>query len=40
MRDRAGEGKWNGGRVPFGYKYNEKRYLKIDKIEAKVVKSI
>ena len=40
LKARAKEGKWNGGNVPFGYKYNGNDYLKIDRNEAKVVKDI
>ena len=40
LRARAKEGKWNGGRVPFGYKYNGNGRLEVYTREAKIVKFI
>lgn len=38
MLARAGEGKWNGGRVPFGYNFNkETKEFTINKSEAEIV---
>ena len=41
MLSRASDGKWNGGRVPFGYDYDkdEKQFI-INEAEARVVKLI
>lgn len=39
MRQRAREGKWNGGRV-FGYKTNTEKELEIQEEEAKIVREI
>lgn len=39
MLSRASDGKWNGGRVPYGYTYNkEDREFTVNEAEAKVVK--
>ena len=40
-KQKAREGKWNGGRAPFGYKVNrEKQILEIDPDEAEIVRVI
>ena len=40
LKARAKEGKWNGGRLPLGYKCNGNGKLEIYQKEAKIVKFI
>ena len=40
LKARAQEGEWNGGRTPYGYKYNSKGEVGIIEDEAKKVRLI